>query len=202
MKKLILILLFAPLFFSCTGGSDIKVKTSINSSTYQPTDDLLEQFTRDLERNTEASNNKKWDAIIDMTYPKLFDLFPKEEFKSVFEGMFDTFKDFQIAITSNVRHSYPVIDYEGDKFTKFSYDHEITFVFYNLDDLDIALPGFLQQFGEDNVTTFRSTNSIAVNSEASMLAVLEESVSKWTYLNWDDNIGQFIPVTVIDQLLK
>ncbi len=202
MKKLILILLCAPLLFSCA-GSDAKVKTSPNSSTHQEKDDLIEKFTRDVERNIEASNNKNWDAIIDMTYPKLFDLFPKEEFKAVFEIMFETFKDFQTSLSSNVRHSYPVIDYEGDQFTKFSYDSELIFTFYNTDDLDNMLPGFMQEFGEDNIKTFRNTNSVAVNVEASMLAVLEENTSEWTYLNWDDNIiEQLLPASVFDQLLK
>jgi len=202
IKKVILILLCTPLLFSCA-GSDTKEKTSTNSATHQQKDDLIEQFTRDLDRTTEASNNKNWDAVMDMTYPKLFNLVPKEEFQGVLESMFEIFKDFQTSIISDVRHSYPVIDYEGDKFTKFSYDTEIIYTFYNLDDLDNSLPGFIQQFGEDNIETFRNTNSIAVNSEASMLAVLEENVSKWTYLNWDDNITeQFIPTNIIDQLLK
>jgi hypothetical protein len=201
MKKVILILLCTPLLFSCS-GSDTKEKTSTNSETHQQKDDLIEQFTRDLDLNTEASNNKNWDAVIDMTYPKLFDLVTKEEFQGVLESMFEIFKDFQTSIISDVRHSYPVIDYEGDKFTKFSYDAEMMFTFFNSDDLDNILPGFIQEFGEDNIKIFQNTNSVAVNNEASMLAVLEENASKWTYLNWDDNIEQFLPSSVIDQLLK
>ena len=201
MKKLIFILLCVPLLFSCA-GSDAKEKTSPNSSNHQEKDDLIEQFTRDLERNIEASNNKNWDVVFDMSYPKLFDLATKEELIVVFKSLFETFKDFQILLASNVRHSYPIIDYEDDKFTKFSYDQKMIFTFYNSDDLDNSLPGFMQQFGEDNIETFRNTNSIAVNSEASMLAVLEENVSKWTYLNWDDNIEQVISTNIIDQLLK
>ena len=201
MKKVILILLCTPLLFSCS-GSDTKEKTSTNSETHQQKDDLIEQFTRDLDLNTEASNNKNWDAVIDMTYPKLFDLVTKEEFQGVLESMFEIFKDFQTSIISDVRHSYPVIDYEGDKFTKFSYDAEMMFTFFNSDDLDNILPVFIQEFGEDNIKIFQNTNSVAVNNEASMLAVLEENASKWTYLNWDDNIEQFLPSSVIDQLLK
>ena len=126
MKKLIFLLLCTPLLFSCV-GSDSKLKMSPNSLTNQEKDDLTEQFTRDLERNVEASNNKNWDVVMDMTYPKLFDLVPKEELIVVFESVFEAFKDFEIFITSNVRHSYPVIDYEGDKFTRFSYDQPIAF---------------------------------------------------------------------------
>jgi len=201
MKKIIFFLLCLPLMFSCS-SSDSKLKTSTNSINYQQKNDLVEQFTKDLERNIDASNNKNWDVVVSMTYPKLFDLLPKEEFKGMFESMFEIFKDFQTSIISNLRHDYPVVDYQGDRFTKFSYDTQMTFSFFNLDDLSSILPGFIQQFGEDNVKILENTNSLIVNAEASMLAVLEKNTSQWTYLTWDDNIDQFLPVNVIDQLLK
>ena len=201
MKKIIFFLLCLPLMFSCS-SSDAKLKTSTNSINYQQKNDLIEQFTKDLELNIDASNNKNWDVVVSMTYPKLFDLLPKEEFKGMFESMFEIFKDFQTSIISDLRHYYPVIDYQGDRFTKFSYDTQMTFSFFNLDDLGNILPGFIQQFGEDNVKILENTNSLIVNSEASMLAVLEKNTSQWTYLTWDDNIEQFLPVNVIDQLLK
>ena len=84
MKKVLLILLCMPVFFSC---GEVKVKTSLDSSIHQQTDDLIKQFTIDIERNIEASNKKNWDVVIGMTYPKLFDLVSKEELIVVLESV-------------------------------------------------------------------------------------------------------------------
>ena len=201
MKKYLLLLICAPLLFSC-GSSNSKIKTNSNSSIQQEKEDLIAQFNRDLKLNIEASNNKNWDVVLDMTYPHLFNLVSREEMIGVMKSIFDIFKDFQVSSISNVRHSYPIIDHEGDQFTKFDYDREATFTFYNTDDMDNILPGFIEEFGEENIKVFRNTNSATVSVESSMLAVLEENASEWKYLEWNDNIQQFVSASVIDQLSK
>jgi len=201
MKKYLLLLICAPLLFSC-GSSNSKIKTNSNSSIQQEKEDLIAQFNRDLKLNIEASNNKNWDVVLDMTYPHLFNLVSREEMIGVMKSIFDIFKDFQVSSISNVRHPYPIIDHEGGRFTKFVYDREVTFTFYNTDDLDNILPGFIEEYGEDNIKVFRNNNSVTVSGESSMLAVLEENASEWKYLEWNDNIQQFVSASVIDQLSK
>ena len=201
MKKLLLLLLCLPLHFSCV-GQDTKVKTNTTYLNHQDKDDLIEQFTRDLERNTKASNNKDWDVALDMTYPKLFDHFTKEQLVETYESVFTVFKDFQ-SRSSNIIDLYPIINYEGLQFTRFFYDSEIVFTFYNTDDLDNTLPAFRDGYGEGNVKAFRNTNSIIVNMKSSMIAVLQENSSEWKYLEWKEDLFQqygIIPISVIEKL--
>ena len=201
MKKLLLLLLCLPLLFSC-GEQDTKAKTSTTSFNHQDKDDLIEQFNRDLKRTTEASNNKDWDVVFDITYPKLFDMASKEQLVKVFESVFDVYKDFQLK-PSNIIDIYPIVNYEGDQFTRFFYDNEVIFTFYNTDDLDNTLPVFIDEYGEDNVKAFRNTNSISIKMKSSQLAVLQENSSEWKYLEWqEETFKQYdiIPVSVLEKL--
>jgi hypothetical protein len=204
MKKLLLLLLCLPLLFSC-GEQDTKVKTSTTSFNHQDKDDLIEQFNRDMKRTTEASNNKDWDVVFDIAYPKLFDMASKEQLVKVFESLFDVYKDFQLR-PSNIIDIYPIVNYEGDQFTRFFYDNEVIFTFYNTDDLDNTLPVFIDEYGEDNVKAFRNTNSISIKMKSSQLAVLQENSSEWKYLEWKEGQEEvfkqydIIPVSVLEKL--
>ena len=102
MKKLLIILLCLPLLFSC--GDKIKKKeNSIKNSTKeesinlnkQKLDNITEQFKSDLKQLSKATNNKDWNTVLDMTYPKLLDYVTKEELIKEFESIFLLFKDFQ-----------------------------------------------------------------------------------------------------------
>ena len=204
MKKLLLLLLCLPLLFSC-GEQDTKVKTSTTSFNHQDKDDLIEQFNRDMKRTTEASNNKDWDVVFDIAYPKLFDMASKEQLVKVFESLFDVYKDFQLR-PSNIIDIYPIVNYEGNQFTRFFYDNEVIFTFYNTDDLDNTLPVFIDEYGEDNVKAFRNTNSISIKMKSSQLAVLQENSSEWKYLEWKEGQEEvfkqydIIPVSVLEKL--
>ena len=68
--------------------------------------------------------------------------------------------------------------------------------------MDYALPNFIEEYGEDNIKVNRNTNSITVSGESSMLAVLEANSSEWKYLEWDNNMEQFVSADILDQLSK
>ena len=85
------------------------------------------------------------------------------------ESVFKMFKDFQIRPTK-ITNIYPIVNYEGDQFTRFFYDNELIITFYNTDDLDNYLPGFIEGYG-DNVKVFRNTNSIRIQMESSQFFV-------------------------------
>ena len=203
MKKLLLILLCLPTIFSCGDNSkDKKEKLKVVQITNVEKNDLIEQFTKDLEKNMEASNNKNWDVALDMTYPKLFNYVARVELEEAFESISDVFKDFQLK-ASNIRDLYPIINYNGLQFTRFFYDSEIIFTFYNTDDFNKTLPALKDEYGEDNIKDFRNTNSITVSIKSSMIAILQENLSEWKYLEWKEDIfNQFdvIPTSILEQL--
>ena len=68
----------------------------------------------------------------------------------------------------------PIINFEGFQFVRIFYDQEALFTFYNNDDLDDALGNFKNGFGNNNVKVFSEKQSISVNIESSIVAVLEE----------------------------
>ena len=169
MKKLLLILICVPLLFACGRQT--------NPTNFDK-DVLIEQFNKDMRRTIEATNNKDWDIVMDITYPKLFDVASKEQLIEVFEGIFDFYKDFQLR-AENITDISLIINYEGDYFTRFFYDNEIIFTFYNSDDFDNTLPVFIDQYGENNVKALRNTNSINILYKASQIAILEENSNEW-----------------------
>ena len=137
-----------------------------------------------------------------MTYPKLLDYVTKEELIKEFESIFLIFKDFQSKPSEDIVIS-PIINFEGFQFVRIFYDQEALFTFYNNDDLDDALGNFKNGFGNNNVKVFSEKQSISVNIESSIVAVLEENSSIWKYIEWKedlfDNID-IIPITVLEKL--
>ena len=205
MKKLLVFFLCLSILFSCE-GQDIIVKTSTTSFNKLNEEDLIKQFNSDLIRLNEASNNKDWDSVFDLTYYKLFEMASKEQMVETMESVFKMFKDFQIRLTK-ITDIYPIVNYEGDQFTRFFYDNELIITFHNTDDLDNYLPGFTEGYG-DNVKVFRNTNSIRIQMESSQFAVLQENSSDWKYLEFkqgqEEMLIQYdiIPVTVIEKLTE
>ena len=199
MKKLFALLLCFPLIFSCGG------QTSPTNLNHFNKDVLIEQFNRDMSRCIEASNNKDWDKIIDITHPKLFDLITKEQMLAQMEGMFMYFKDFQM-IAENITDISSIENYEGDHYTSFFYDNEIVFTFYNSDDFDNILPTFIDEYGEDNVKAFRTSNSVNITARSSQIAVLEENSSEWKYIEWQEGyeelLYEIVPASVIEKLTE
>jgi hypothetical protein len=191
------------MIFSCGDNSkDKKEKLKVVQITNVEKNDLIEQFTKDIEKNMEASNNKNWDVALDMTYPKLFNYVARVELEEAFESISDVFKDFQLK-ASNIRDLHPIINYNGLQFTRFFYDSEIIFTFYNTDDFNKTLPALKDEYGEDNIKDFRNTNSITVSIKSSMIAILQENSSEWKYLEWKEDIfNQFdvIPTSILEQL--
>ena len=47
-------------------------------------------------------NNKDYDAILEMCHPKLFELVPKEQFKSIFKSTLEGNEDFSIEISEQI----------------------------------------------------------------------------------------------------
>ena len=78
MKKLLVFFLCLSILFSCE-GQDIIAKTSTTSFNNLNEEDLIEQFNNDLIRLNEASNNKDWDSVFDLTYYKLFEMSSKDK---------------------------------------------------------------------------------------------------------------------------
>jgi len=183
----------------------LQVETSTTDVINHNNSDLIKQFNRDLEKNLEASNNRNWNVALDMTYPKLFDYATKEDIVAQFESVFIYYKNMQLE-ASNIRHSYPIIEHEGMKFTRFSYDSKITFTLYDEDSLDDMYSTFRDTYGKNNVQANHVDNSIIINLESYMLAVLQDNSSEWKYLQWNDvlfdNFDDFIPSVVLKGLKK
>ena len=78
-------------------------------------DVFSEQFAKDIRRTIEATNNKDWDIVMDITYPKLFDVASKEQLIEVFEGILISIRTQLRA--ENITDISLIINYEGDYFT-------------------------------------------------------------------------------------
>lgn len=166
-----------------------------------------ETFTKDIASFMDNTSEGDWDAVLDMTYHKLFTLLPREQMKAAMvaaiteTGMKTTVKALDI------KKVYAPIKEGGETFQRIDYDSELML---GLNDQmwemkDMMLQGMRASMGEDAaVVVNEETKSIVVNQLSTMIAVQADGQENWEYLQFQSNqksmLMSIIPAKVLDQM--
>ena len=152
----------------------------------------------------------EWDSLMDMIYPKLFSLAPREL-------MIETFKQIssqEMKITFDLPEIQSIsapVDYEEEVFSKVDY-----LVLMNMQMLfeDLQAPEFIeflqtsfqQKYGPDNVKYDPSSFTFALKIDSEMFAIAPTGTTDWKFIeNKDDQvdlINQLIPQNIREELDK
>lgn len=154
-----------------------------------------------------ATDAKDWDAVLDMIYPKLFELAPRESVRQQFSsleggGMDFSFFDVVIGDMTNP------VDFEAERFILLDYSHKmgITLIDTSMQAAATSMLSLFQgQYGEDKVTYDESKNAFTVQVAKKMLAVSPIDSSDWRFVDFDPKnssvLTLLIPEAVQKQLL-
>lgn len=157
------------------------------------------------QKMVEVTYNLQYDAILDHTYPKVFDIVPRDVLREALENMFKT-EEFTVKLI-NVAPNF-----------KFGEIKKIDNSFYSLVDHDLAMEMKFNEPIEDEglyidalkagldteeVAFNKTTNTISVKKRAQMVAINDEvSKNLWTFINNDNGplMNQLLSEKVIKEL--
>ncbi|SFD34305.1 hypothetical protein [Algibacter pectinivorans] len=153
-------------------------------------------------------NNRDYDAIIDMTHPKVFEIAPKASIKEVFKSMFEGNEDFSINIPKTVPNYKLSQVYTNQK-------DSVTYVFVSYD-MKMDMSFHKQEFNDEAKTmmktmmagkgmdvTFKTNNALEVFMKDRITIILKDNHTnnKWVMVNYDADSPLFyniVPVSLIE----
>ena len=176
---------------------------SINSFSQQ---NELKKITDEMFQFT---NNRDFDALMDMTYPKVFEMVPKETMKNFFVSMFEGNDEVKIDLPKQ-NPGYEISDIYNDKSSKtdyafLTYDMVMSMIFtnqsFNDEEKVIMIDALKVQSMEAKFETDKKINVFAPNRMIIFLKN-ETSKNKWSMLNYEVNSSEFdgfLPAPILEK---
>ncbi|MCL9808379.1 hypothetical protein [Flavobacterium luminosum] len=152
-----------------------------------------------------ASAEMDFDKILELTYPKLFSIMPKESLKEIIKQTFEgnpEFKIKMIAVEPNFNFS-EIKKIDGQTFCVIKHNNALEMVFTNkISDPNAVTDLFKSSMKADDVTYNAEKNSILIKLISTMIAVADDSTkNEWTFLN-NDNDGQLMTLLFSEKIKK
>lgn len=151
-----------------------------------------------------ATDAKDWDTVLDMIYPKLFELAPRESVRQQFVSLEDDgmgFNFFDVVIG----HMTDPVDFEQESFILLDYEHKmgITLIDTSMQAAATAMLSiFRGQYGEDNVSYDESKYTFTVQVAKKMLAVSPIDTSDWRFVDIDPKKPVVLTMLVPEEVRK
>lgn len=170
--------------------------------------DHRQQIRETLDIYFQANVDKDYDQILNMIYPRLFEIVSKEEMKGLFTQMEAEGIDYSIKSAETKHISDRVVD-DGQQFALVKYTLNIGIRFtgdqYSAPGIQNAMLGTLKaQYGEEKVRLEEATNTFWIQSDNEMFAIAPAGGKDWKFMDkkpgMEAFVGDFIPQEVQDKL--
>jgi hypothetical protein len=147
-----------------------------------------------------ATEEKNWEGVLDMIYPKLFDLASREDLIAVFENMEAEGMELHMS-DMKVRDISGLEIFEGEQFALVDYSMKMKIKFTGEDFSDkeaiqMMKGAFEGIYGAENIVVDEEEASFDIQVEKSMFAIAGIGSSDWKFI--EQNKGQDY---LMDQLL-
>ncbi|MEL7121570.1 MAG: hypothetical protein AAFO07_19135 [Bacteroidota bacterium] len=163
-----------------------------------------------LEKYIKATNEKDWNAALDLVYEKLFTLAPKEQMLAMFQQMDAMGMSIKMTDYSITNKSEP-IEADSSQFVIVNYDsrEKLTLnneAFSGDEMINMMKQQFVMTYGEDGVSWDKESKTFDLKGKKTMLAISKDG-ENWKFIeykNTDPNqkmiFSQIIPAEVIEAL--
>lgn len=201
MKLKYALLLGVTILVSC--DVDSQNETQLTEKTATTSNDLESKFAEDISSYLTAFNNKEWDRVIDMIYPKLFELISRDQMKNVFEqtgliGM-KMNTDFE-----KIEKLSEVVVHEGLSYCRVFYKGGMTIQIS--DEILEGQPeferGLEEYYGKENVSYDDHDQVFSIQANKSMVAILEPDAKSWSYMEYNEQQRQALDMLIPEVALK
>ena len=200
MRIILAFCLFA--FFAC-GDSGSASNTSQDNTSSNNGGDYKTEIQDKLNVYIDKMTKGDYDAMLDLTYPKLFDIAPREMMLGVLkqtfgaEGMNISFSDSEILKVHD-----KVVEDGGNKYTLVDYRMKMNMGLEGemAEVAEMMIPTFNQQFGEDNVDFNVETTTFTINMNSQMVAIQEKG--KWYFLENREEQKSILKTVIGEEVLS
>jgi len=158
----------------------------------------------------QANLDKDYEKILDMIYPRLFEIVSKEEMMGLFKQMEAEGIDYSIKAAETSSISDKVVN-DGQQFVLVKYILDIGIRFtgeeYSTPEVQkILLETFKTQYGKDRVKLDTESNTFWIKADNVMFAIAPEGSKDWKFMEkkpgMEAFVADFIPQEVQDKLVK
>lgn len=136
----------------------------------------------------QATRNMDIEKILDLSYPKLFELAPREAVAEAMKAAFET-EEFSTTLDSvNVTKVFPAFTVENGQFAKITHSMLMRMRFKEEIDsasLEEMMPLMEDGFGKGNVRFDKANNTFVVKDNSELVAVKDEHSAEWTFVNYE-----------------
>lgn len=145
------------------------------------------QIQERLDVYFKANEEKDFDIILDMIYPKLYELAPREQVKSQFIAMDAGGMTFSIYDMAANKFSAPFIHAE-EQFVLIDYSHamDLTLTDSTMQASAPMMQGvFEEQYGKENVSYDEENVQFTMAINKKMLAIAPLDSTEWMFIDFD-----------------
>ncbi len=153
--------------------------------------------------------NKDFDALLDITHPKVFDIAPREQMLTLFKTMFEGNGEFSIELP-DTKPEYKITElFKGKEnnleYALMSYDMQMKMTFNNQefdDSTKEMMTNMMKAQGMD--VKFISNNTIDATIKNSLVIILREDTTnnEWKLVNYDANSPLFYQIVSSEVIEK
>ncbi|RZS99128.1 hypothetical protein [Aquimarina brevivitae] len=147
---------------------------------------LKAQFSKDVTAYFKAFNNRDWQAVTDMIYPKLFDLVTKEQLTATLDQMETMGMNMTIDIIA-IDNISAAVQQKGSTYYRVYYDGKITIQLSGdmLSSKDQLQQNFESLYGASNVSYDDGTTTFKIMANNSVIAIKKEKQKDWKYIEFN-----------------
>ena len=137
-------------------------------------------------------NNRDYDAILEMSHPKMFELVPKDQVKDMFKTMFEGNEEYSIEVPKVIPkyEVSKVIQTEEESYAFVVYNMSMKMTFHKQSFNDEAKKGMksvMSMQGIDAEFVSDNTVQMLMKDRITILIKDERTEQKWAMINYDPN---------------
>jgi len=177
----------------------------VSSITAQTDEEIFERDIASFMDNTGAGN---FDAVLDLTYPKLFTLVPRDQMKAVLASMLNN-PDMKISIAVNgIEKIYDPVAEGTEVFRRIDYNSAMQMKLGDemWQQKEAMVAGMKMSMGTDNIIIDDETQSLLIDQVSTMIAIQQEGATDWKYLQFQADqammLKSIIPESVIQKMFE
>ena len=162
-----------------------------------------------LEQNAQKmmdfTMSKNYSALMDLTYPKIFDIVPREQMIEILTNMMngDGFSITLLPAAPNFTFG-DIKNIDGAYYSVLGHDLAMKMAFtIPMEDPEMMVGIFKSQLQTDDVTYDKAQNAFTIKKRAQVIAIADASTNgKWTFVNNDGSklMNMLFSENVIKQL--
>lgn len=152
-----------------------------------------------LDQFFQATQEKEWDQVLDLTYPKLFNLVPREQMLGLFQNMEAEGMSFEMS-NMKISEIYGAEDFEGETFSAVDYALQMKIILkgdsFNDQAMDFMKTSFETTYGADKVKTDRENKTFTIQAEKTLFAIADKGTDNWHFI--EKNAEQMV---ILEQII-